>query len=350
MKLGCLFLAVTLCAADRLALQGLDPVRLTAGAETAGREDLTESRSGFLYRFASEASRTEFRREPQRFEIQWEGACGKMGPASGAGSPDRWLVHDGRIYVFASDSCKRTFESNPAAHLERVETPPPHTKAQSAQARKLLDKAARYISPSLDRVTTLHLRWETASERKKYAHTHRAYWFRFPDDARHDDEYAEWGAESHRLTASAAAIVTPSSSTPMTPSARTVIHRDLAVELIPLLRARRQPGFEAWQEAPGRIGIAFRGAIRTLDIAPDTGEIRRISYRGRGPGGPFGDITESYSEWKPAHGLRIPHRVETTLNAKPWPSRSLRIVKAEVNTTLHDTVFQTAAKASADGR
>jgi len=350
LKLGCLFLALTLCAADRLALRGFDPVRLTQGAETPGRDDLTESRAGFLYRFESEASQAEFRRVPQHYEIQWEGACGKMGPASGAGSPDRWLVHDGRIFVFASDICKRTFESNPAAHLERVETAPPHTRAQSSQAHKLLDKAARRISPSLDNLRTLHIRWETDSEEKKYAHTHRAYWFRFPDEVRHDDEYAEWGAESHRLTASAASIVTPSSSTPMTPSARTVIHRDLSVELIPLLRARRQPGFEAWQQAPGRIGIAYRGAIRLLDIDQATGEIRRISYRGRGPGGPFGEITETFSAWQNANGLQLPHRVETTLNGKPWPARCLRIVKAAVDSSLDDTVFQTVGSASANSR
>jgi len=350
MRYICLLLAAQLWAADQLALRGLDPLRLIVGVEAPGREDLTESRAGFLYRFESEASRAEFRRVPQRYEIQWEGACGKMGPASGAGSPDRWLVHDGRIFVFASDGCKRTFGANPAAHLERVETAPPYTKAQSTEARKLLDKAARYISPSLDNLGTLHIRWETDSEKKKYAHTHRAYWFRFPDEARHDDEYAEWGAESHRLTASAAAIVTPSSSTPMTPSARTVIHRDLAVELIPLLRTRSQPGFETWQQSPGRIGIAFRGAIRTLDIDEATGEIRRISYRGRGPGGPFGEITETYSAWQSAGGLRLPHRVETTLNAKPWPARNLRMVKAEVNNTLDATVFQAGGNASANTR
>lgn len=341
MRYLCLLLAAQLWAADRLALQGLDPVRLIQGAEAPGQETITESRAGFLYRFASEPSRAQFRTEPQRYEIQWEGACGKMGPASGAGSPDRWLVHEGRIYVFASDACKRTFESNPAAHLERTETAPPHTNAQSTQARKLLDKAARYISPSLDKLTTLHLRWETDSEKKKYAHTHRAYWFRFPDEARHDDEYLEWGAESHRLTTTAASIVTPSSATPMTPSARAVIHRDLSVELVPLLRARRQPGFAAWQESPGRIGVAYRGVVRLLDIDPATGEVRRISYRGRGPGGPFGEIVETYSSYQQANGLLLPHRIETSLNGKPWPARNLRLVKTEVNSAVSPAIFAT---------
>ena len=104
-----------------LALRGLDPLELVAGNEVEGDPALTYDRNGFRYAFVSEENREEFHEEGGRYEIQLGGACGRMGPLSGTGDPDNFLVHDGKIYVFASDACRESFKKDPAKHVDPVE-------------------------------------------------------------------------------------------------------------------------------------------------------------------------------------------------------------------------------------
>lgn len=335
MRFVCLLMAWPMLGADVLALRGLDPVRLTQGAEVAGVEGLAETRAGFVYRFSSEETRGAFRRDPGRYSIQLDGACGKMGPASGKGSPERWFVHEGRIYVFASDGCRRGFVANPAGHLDRVESAPAFGDREGREGRELVEKAARRMGGDWQ---ALHVRWETDEEKKKHAFVGRGYWFRFPGAMRRDDEYLEWGAESLRVNGDRDAVVTPSSSQAMTASGREVVVRDLAVELVPLLRARRERGFVAWKAGEGKVGVVYRGAMRMLEM-DGSGEVRKVTYRGRGPGGPFGEVVEVYSDYRKVDGLRLPHRVETTLDGKGWVSRSMRVVQVEVNGRMGDEVF-----------
>src|SRR5262245_27119561 len=72
------------------ALKGFDPVSLTQGKEVAGKDDLSVARGRYRYYFASAASKAAFEKDPARYEIQLAGACARMGPLSGLGSPDRF--------------------------------------------------------------------------------------------------------------------------------------------------------------------------------------------------------------------------------------------------------------------
>ncbi|MHC5005071.1 MAG: DJ-1/PfpI family protein [Planctomycetota bacterium] len=101
----------------RLALNGLDPVRLCAGAEEPGDERISTAHGGFVYRFVSTETYRTFEADPARWSIQLDGRCGAM--PSAPGDPGRFAVHDGRIYIFGSDTCRREFLADPAAFLER---------------------------------------------------------------------------------------------------------------------------------------------------------------------------------------------------------------------------------------
>ena len=125
------------------ALRGLDPVSLTAGQETAGEAAHQASYGGYTYRFESAKNRATFLAAPQRFAIQMDGGCASMGPLSGRGSPDRFLVHDGRIYIFASDPCRDGFAKNPAACFDPDVARPQPSAAAIARGRELLGKGRR---------------------------------------------------------------------------------------------------------------------------------------------------------------------------------------------------------------
>jgi putative intracellular protease/amidase/YHS domain-containing protein len=101
-------------------LRGLDPVLLARGREEPGRGDLVERHGRYTYAFASGETRDEFRSHPERFAIQLDGACAMMaksGAGPGSGDPDRFLVHEGRIYIFASEMCREGFAHDPKSYL-----------------------------------------------------------------------------------------------------------------------------------------------------------------------------------------------------------------------------------------
>lgn len=100
----------------RPALLGFDPVRLSAGEEVKGLEELAVEHGGYRYLFATEADRKAFLGDPARYEIQFKGACAYMvhfGEGPGSGDPDRFHVHKGRIYIFGTENCRDTFKESP---------------------------------------------------------------------------------------------------------------------------------------------------------------------------------------------------------------------------------------------
>ncbi len=101
-------------------LRGLDPVLLAQGLEVEGAESIWVERGGYRYAFENAANRERFLAEPERFEIQLAGACAFMassGAPPGSGDPDRYLVHDQRVYIFASESCRLSFQVDPERYL-----------------------------------------------------------------------------------------------------------------------------------------------------------------------------------------------------------------------------------------
>ena len=95
----------------------LDPVALIGGQETAGKDDLSIERGRFRYKFADATNKSTFEKDPERYEIQLGGSCA-MGPLNHAGQTELHAVHDGKIYLFASESCRRTFVDNADSLLE----------------------------------------------------------------------------------------------------------------------------------------------------------------------------------------------------------------------------------------
>jgi len=121
-------------------LEGLDPVYLTQGVERDGDGERSLIRGGFRYLFATDETRDLFSRDPQRFEIQLDGHCAKMG-APVRGNPDNFAVHGGRIYVFGSGGCRRDFLASPGDYVSTAAAPAVELPAapEPAAVRPLLE-------------------------------------------------------------------------------------------------------------------------------------------------------------------------------------------------------------------
>jgi YHS domain-containing protein len=88
---------------DRVGIKGYDPVSYFDGTPTKGDAKITAEHEGVIYRFASEANRTKFAAEPNRFAPAYGGWCatafafdkGKVDI-----DPKNYRVTDGRLYLF----------------------------------------------------------------------------------------------------------------------------------------------------------------------------------------------------------------------------------------------------------
>ena len=99
---------------NRVALAGLDPAMLVEGREEMGKPEIVEDHNGFRYQFTSEPNRARFARNPDRYSMQNE-TCPVVPGATI--DPDLFLVHEGRIYTFATDNCREEFKASPDAFL-----------------------------------------------------------------------------------------------------------------------------------------------------------------------------------------------------------------------------------------
>jgi len=102
-------------ADELLALKGLDPVHLVHGKEVEGKDGLEVSHHGYRYRFASAETREAFQEDPERFRIQNETCPVYPGATL---DPSLFVVHDGRIWAFATESCIEEFKASPDSYIE----------------------------------------------------------------------------------------------------------------------------------------------------------------------------------------------------------------------------------------
>jgi hypothetical protein len=102
------------------------------------------------------------------------------------------------------------------------------------------------------------------------------------------------------------------------------VRRRLYREPLALLRARNQLGFAAVATGAGEVkgepvewlSIGYAGATTKLGIAPKTGRILAVVYRGRAPS-MLGEIFKTFANFKVVEGgLQMPQEWEVTFDGK----------------------------------
>ncbi len=335
--------------ADPPALGGLDPVELCGGREVPGAADREATHGAYRYRFASEQTRERFRSDPERWGIQWAGACGRMGPASGKGDAARWLVHDGRIWIFASESCRSAFARDPAAHLEPDEAPPEGGDAERAEGLRWLDRAVAAVggAATLDALRSLRLAYEQPSGTPGLTTTTDLSWG-FPGRFRRHREHGGRWPETHVLTPDDAFTRTAEGVEALHPAARRELERAALRNPVVLLRARREPGFVALHAGATKVGEAAAvgvelwvdGLRATLALDPEGGRPLALLYRGRTSTGAFGRVEDRLSDWRVVDGLWLPHRRDVLHAGAALVPGGVRLTAAAVNPALPEGWFR----------
>jgi YHS domain-containing protein len=331
----------------REALDGADPViLLTEGKEVFGKQDLRVVRGRFAYLFSTAESKAAFEKAPEKFEIQLNGACARMGAVAG-GNPSDFLVHDGKIYIFGSDDCHKKFAAAPAKFLPRVPAPMPDGAGAREAGRALIGRAVASIGGGtrLDGLTSYVESWSQVQKRPSGDVTVavRTTW-RFPAGVRMERSMT---MPDRKVTN--ATVFTPEGAWfdggpgrvyPMSADAIPTLQQDYGRQLIPLLRARTDPAFEAAAIGTRTIdGITVeqvrvrRGPVDvTLGLDAASGDVRTLTFVGRNSQSEFGEYTLLLSDYRTVDGLRLPFTERALYNGTPddFLSRQLEAIAANV--------------------
>ena len=334
-----------------LALGGNDPILLGQGKETAGDPAFSAEHYLYLYRFVDAANRELFRKDPERYGIQMGGGCGRMGPASGKGDVERYAVHDGRIYVFASDQCRAAFLKKPDAFLDPDDAAATGSEAAAVRARELLDLAEKaHGGAKLLAAKSLRFTQETTTKLKDGTERKdgRREIIRLPGDVRVESwwgvpRFVEVDAASGGFEVNSKGESTTRHATALRSTRRSFWRRPLLI-----LRERGRADFKAFHVGEGMVGkfkteqvvVSFDGMTTTLAIDPVSGLVHGTSSRGRGPEFWFGKVERAFSDFRDVGGLMIPFKTEVVFDGKPRPESTVIWNAVEVDAAIEPGDFR----------
>ncbi len=111
--------------ASNLMLMGHDPVAyFTQNDAVPGNPAIQAEHLGVTWRFASEANKAEFLREPTKYMPQFGGYCSNginyAIPWGAGGGPNTWRIYRGKLYVFGGQSSRDQFEMDTELNLQRA--------------------------------------------------------------------------------------------------------------------------------------------------------------------------------------------------------------------------------------
>jgi YHS domain-containing protein len=337
-----------------IPLEGLDAVMLLQGKEVQGKEDLAVVRGNFKYIFSTGENKAAFEKEPERYAVQLDGVCPRMGAPS-RGNPDLWTVHEGKIYLFASENCKKLFVAAPHKFFEPKFEPLAITPEGAARAKTLLAKAVEAMggATKVDALENVQFvgTWPGPNGEGSFPQTMT---YSFPDRLRLDQS-ANVAGRAGTMTfvlapaASFAVMVMGERRQTMTltPATRQNTEKNFKRHPLWVVRARNSDSFVAIASGSGKIGdatvenvtVEFDGMRMTLGIEAATGRILRVTYVDRGFEG-FGLFEETYSELQTVNGLTLPLVVSTTVDGKPMPMRTFKGQTFMVNAALAADLFE----------
>ena len=341
LSLSLFLLVVGITAQAPLALGGKDPVALCRGEDLAGKPTLVQTHGGLRFQFATSENWASFRKDPERWGPQFDGACGRMGPLSGKGDPGRHTVVQGRLFLFASDSCREGFLQEPEKYLSPEPEPFTPDVEALAEGRALVEKAvtAHGGADALDSKDRLILTrdarthgWAgrtTRSVSRNGDVQRTTLWT--PPQGEGEPVERRW------IVKADGAFTTTGDGprTPLGPSAREDVARAAHREPVALLWARHRKDFRAARledaEINGKpvhqVRVDFDGLATVLLLDADDGRVRGLRWTGRLGSGITAEVLELFGGFRTYGGVRIPTERTVLFDGSQRPAEEWRSVR-----------------------
>ena len=349
-------IAMPLPAQERAPLDALDGVDvvtlLTTGKEVFGKSTYRSTYDGIDDLFQSADTKAAFDKAPSSYAIQLGGICARMGGVV-RGNPADYVVYDGKIYIFGSDTCHKLFVENPEKYMPRPQPAMPSSPDAIARGRTLLDMAAAaHGGAALDAATSYVETITTMQNRPtgEVAVVTRNLW-RFPDAGR-----TERTVPMNDGPVTFATVVTSSAAwgigmngqvTPMLPALRSAAEVQAGRRLLPILKKRRDAEVAVAALAPAAVdGVAVErvrvmsGAMDvTVNIDAASGRVLSLAYVDRGDAGQFGSIVVTFQDYRNVEGVMIPFTESGTFEGTPSAGLSRTLDSAQLNVPLDPRLF-----------
>jgi YHS domain-containing protein len=333
------------------ALDGVDVVILVQqGKEVFGKSAHRAGHDGLDYLFSTPETKAEFEKAPARYAAQFGGMCARMG-GSVTANPSDYVLHEGRIYLFGSDACRKAFIASPEKFIPRAPEPWPAGDA-AARGRALLEKAAAghgggaldAAKTYSDSVTTLQKR--PTGDVSIVTRTLRL----FPSSVR-----TERTLPLNQGPQTFVTVVTP---TEVWGSGQGRINRPQQRQLsairtaafrsvLPLLKMRQDPSLKAAALGTGSVDAVAVDRVRvargeldvTLNLDPATGRTHSIAFYDRAENGYWADIVVTFEDYREIEGVQVPFVERATANGAPSPQLSKKLESAAINGPLDPALF-----------
>jgi hypothetical protein len=168
----------------------------------------------------------------------------------------------------------------------------------------------------------------------------------FPNSIRREI-IRQFGPVTSVATPAQSFVSTNRSTNPMTPGARRELEKQVLVRsLLGILRSRKSTNFKAIAAGNTKSGdlnlelvlVELDGINLTLAIDSVTGRIHSLAYQGRGVNGAFGEIVESFADFRSVDGVWLPFKTDVTWNGQA--SRTLAIESISVNSEIDPALFE----------
>jgi YHS domain-containing protein len=335
--------------AEEISEFALDPVLYAQGIEQAGDPAFSTVHFDIRYLFANAENLARFKADPSPFEAQLGGACARMGALSGLGRTNIYTRHEGKLYLFASESCRSTFLANPQATMDPEAPSLDAHPDQLAAGRALVEQVVvaqggsalidalddfEYVETRIGerngkkQETVIRL-LQTKDGKVRYESVVDGQWrWGVLSDGKHCQEFvgAQLGREIH-------------------PQGQRQLKRLAAATPLAVLRARQRPDFRAVLGDEAQLGdrlvrhllVGFDGQRFDLAIGRDDHIIYAMSYRGHGPTMTFGDLTHFYVSHDPANA-NLPTGVRHRFGDKTGESNQIEV---RLDQNLESTVYTT---------
>lgn len=305
-------------AAPPVALRGLDPVALCAGREEPGLGANFMVFGPFRYRFSQAEHQRAFRRDPERFALQWGGSDAVLGPFSPLASPELFHVHQGRIYGFTSQAGRQIFRLDPPAYLLDQEPVPLGSAWARKEGKRLADLALEGLGGArcLDRVQSLTWSMNAIGTRGSGAEPMTfSITALFPECFRRIEAWPT-GFRCVSTRGRDGARTEDGRAWALTRAEMNQFQRELRTWPLLLWKARGKAG---WRALAGESGdfegqmvtwltIVCDGFTTYYAVEPDSGRI--LGWRQPRPGASgVSRVTTVCSEYREVDGIRIPSRL-----------------------------------------
>lgn len=333
-----------------------DPLELIAGRDVPGLPQWTLVHEGIQYCFASAENQKRFEADRERYAVADGGACGRMGPLSGLGDARRHIVHEGKIYFFASDLCRIGFLKQPERCLERDQALPEGSAEAALRGRAVLDRLVRWAGGAAAWNALSSYRESRATKEfsggQEYT-VERSLAFVFPGYALQRESWNDSWFSNVRTPEGAGSL----SSTRLDrfgASRERALDRKLARELPLLLKAHLDPQLATdparWRvvfDGSGEIeGVAvdyvqlwLRGAASRLAVEHETGRPVELAFHGRDGTASVGNCVRRYGAAASVDGIRLPLEYHIFFDGTPQSSSPWRLDRFEINPKLPPESF-----------